>query len=88
MTPCVRRKLDSAILVMKAVEDRLRRDDAAALNRAMERASDEFAIHYNKRHTCPGSGAGAPARIQSCGRDIPVGLMAAPRCRALAPFAG
>jgi hypothetical protein len=30
---------------------------------------------HNKRHTCPGSGAGAPARIQSCGRDIPVGFV-------------
>ena len=31
------RKLDSAILVVKAAEDRLRRDGADALNRAMKR---------------------------------------------------
>src|SRR5262245_23337897 len=36
-------------------------------------ASDECAIHYNTRHTDPGSGAGAPPQIRSCGRDIPVG---------------
>src|SRR5262245_8965590 len=37
------------------------------------RASDECAINYNTRHTDPGSGAGAPPQIRSCGRDIPVG---------------
>src|SRR5439155_8181181 len=31
------------------------------------------AIHYNTRHTDPGSGAGAPPQIRSCGRDIPGG---------------
>jgi transposase len=34
---CVYRKLDSAILVVKAAEDRLRCDGAEALNRAMKR---------------------------------------------------
>ena len=34
---CVYRKLDSAIMVVKAAEDRLRRDGADALNRAMKR---------------------------------------------------
>jgi hypothetical protein len=34
---CVYRKLDSAILMVKAAEDRLRCDGAATLNRAMER---------------------------------------------------
>src|SRR5204862_4147887 len=33
---CACRKLDSAMLVMKAAEDRLRCDDAEALNRPME----------------------------------------------------
>ena len=36
-------------------------------------ASGECAIHYNTRHTDPGSGAGAPPQIRSCGRDIPGG---------------
>src|SRR6266516_8147069 len=35
-TTCVCRKSDSAILVMKAAKDRLRCDDAEALNRPME----------------------------------------------------
>ncbi len=34
---CVYRKSDSAILMMKTAEDRLRCDDAEALNRARER---------------------------------------------------
>src|SRR5262249_25018459 len=36
-------------------------------------ASDECAIRYNTRHTCPGSGAGAPPQTRSGGRDIPGG---------------
>ena len=35
--PCVYRKLDSAILVMKAAENGVRRDRAEALNRAVDR---------------------------------------------------
>src|SRR5674476_298326 len=37
LAQCVYRKLDSAIMVVKAAEDRLRCDGADALNRAMER---------------------------------------------------
>src|SRR5674476_733452 len=37
MATCVYRKLDSAIMVVKAAEDRLRCDGADALNRAMKR---------------------------------------------------
>src|SRR5215831_6434995 len=36
-------------------------------------ATYESAIHYNTRHTDPGSGADAPPQIRSRGRDIPVG---------------
>jgi hypothetical protein len=48
----VYRKSDSAILVIKTAENRLRCDDAEALNRARERgifgsASDEFATRCN-----------------------------------------
>src|SRR5262245_59453872 len=76
---CVYRKSDSAILVMKAAKDRLGCDDAEALNRPMEwgilvqRAMNARFIINNTRHACPGSGAGAPHRTRSGGRDIPVG---------------
>jgi len=36
-TSCVYQKSDSAILVMKTTENRSRRDDSEALNRARER---------------------------------------------------
>src|SRR5579863_4477997 len=40
-------KTDSAIIVMKASQQRLRCDSAEALNRPMDRGIDVFAYHYN-----------------------------------------
>ena len=42
-------KTDSAIIVTKASQQRLRCDSAEALNRPMDRGIDVFAYHYNWR---------------------------------------
>ena len=75
---CVYRKLDSAILVVKAAQNRVRRDGTDALNRAMERrvlvqGTMDPRTHYSRRHMRLGSGAGAFRRIRSCGPGTPGG---------------
>jgi hypothetical protein len=81
---CVYQKLDSAIMVVKAAEDRLRCDGAETLNRAMEwgvlvqrSMSPQLiiigGICNNRRHMHRGFGAGALHRIRSCDPGIPGG---------------
>src|SRR3981081_1568389 len=78
LRPCLYRKLDSAIMMMKSAEDRHSCDAAYVLDGAMDRLCqepDESSTHYNKRHTLSESGVSALRPRRQYGRHTRGGLI-------------